>query len=419
MTSKTVGAPGAVKLVIKAKGKQAKKLKRKGKVKLKAKITYTPTGGDARTRTLKLKTGHNERACVERLSTRELATVYEGSMSRLPTPEEALRDRDGPPLLLSLSCTMCGAVSKERFDWACVHPDLEACRAQGWDGVSLSRMVCCAKCGAIDAYKLVGKSYLMLTGTMLASALGRNGGRAFVAESRLWDGTQVRRPSQALAHLRELAARHNSVEAHTRLGNGCERFGLIEEALTAWRRAVEIDKDALEPLGSLAERLFRAQATQREGFSFLLHAVQAIPKPSSMDRDTRHAFVRRIFEVLRELPEEGEPIALMAGWRGGASTAKQPIVHMSSVDLRDVLKVWDRLVDFAASPPVLSLALSNELPEDPEPQLLHLLLEGEEARVPARQAPMIAAPKTSRNDPCPCGSGKKYKRCCADASTTK
>lgn len=26
--------------------------------------------------------------------------------------------------------------------------------------------------------------------------------------------------------------------------------------------------------------------------------------------------------------------------------------------------------------------------------------------------PFIAAPRTGRNDPCPCGSGKKYKKCC-------
>lgn len=25
-----------------------------------------------------------------------------------------------------------------------------------------------------------------------------------------------------------------------------------------------------------------------------------------------------------------------------------------------------------------------------------------------------AIPKPGRNDPCPCGSGKKYKRCCID-----
>lgn len=31
---------------------------------------------------------------------------------------------------------------------------------------------------------------------------------------------------------------------------------------------------------------------------------------------------------------------------------------------------------------------------------------------PAISLPYIAPPKTGRNDPCPCGSGKKYKKCC-------
>jgi uncharacterized protein YecA (UPF0149 family) len=26
--------------------------------------------------------------------------------------------------------------------------------------------------------------------------------------------------------------------------------------------------------------------------------------------------------------------------------------------------------------------------------------------------PFKSAPKTGRNDPCPCGSGRKYKQCC-------
>jgi hypothetical protein len=26
--------------------------------------------------------------------------------------------------------------------------------------------------------------------------------------------------------------------------------------------------------------------------------------------------------------------------------------------------------------------------------------------------PIQAAPKTGRNDPCPCGSGRKFKKCC-------
>ncbi len=31
--------------------------------------------------------------------------------------------------------------------------------------------------------------------------------------------------------------------------------------------------------------------------------------------------------------------------------------------------------------------------------------------------PLIADPKVGRNDPCPCGSGKKFKKCCAAASS--
>jgi uncharacterized protein YecA (UPF0149 family) len=31
---------------------------------------------------------------------------------------------------------------------------------------------------------------------------------------------------------------------------------------------------------------------------------------------------------------------------------------------------------------------------------------------PAVQTVKLDAPKVGRNDPCPCGSGKKYKKCC-------
>jgi len=31
---------------------------------------------------------------------------------------------------------------------------------------------------------------------------------------------------------------------------------------------------------------------------------------------------------------------------------------------------------------------------------------------PGKKVPIVTGPKTGRNDPCPCGSGKKYKKCC-------
>jgi hypothetical protein len=54
-SAKSVGAPGTVKLVIRAKGAKRAKLLRTGQVKLTPTVTFTPTGGDPSSQTLKLK----------------------------------------------------------------------------------------------------------------------------------------------------------------------------------------------------------------------------------------------------------------------------------------------------------------------------------------------------------------------------
>jgi hypothetical protein len=57
--SKTVSAPGKVKLTIKAKGTKKRKLNETGKVKVKPTITYTPTGGDPSSQSAKVKLKKN------------------------------------------------------------------------------------------------------------------------------------------------------------------------------------------------------------------------------------------------------------------------------------------------------------------------------------------------------------------------
>lgn len=52
---KTAGGAGTVKLTIKPKGNAKSKLRKAGKTTLKAVVTYTPSGGDARTKTKKVK----------------------------------------------------------------------------------------------------------------------------------------------------------------------------------------------------------------------------------------------------------------------------------------------------------------------------------------------------------------------------
>ena len=75
---------------------------------------------------------------------------------------------------------------------------------------------------------------------------------------------------------------------------------------------------------------------------------------------------------------------------------------------------------------VLSQGATLEGPSDESPAdgiLAAAFAESEagaESRSPARPAPKAVpvrrdTPKVGRNDPCPCGSGKKYKKCCAGA----
>jgi preprotein translocase subunit SecA len=67
--------------------------------------------------------------------------------------------------------------------------------------------------------------------------------------------------------------------------------------------------------------------------------------------------------------------------------------------------------------------LEETLPSGPPPQEElsdeEIEADGNGGRPPAQRPqnqPFRAAPKVGRNDPCPCGSGKKYKKCCGSAA---
>ena len=53
-------------------------------------------------------------------------------------------------------------------------------------------------------------------------------------------------------------------------------------------------------------------------------------------------------------------------------------------------------------------------------QVANPLIEGfAGGKAPAKKASVKKAEKVGRNDPCPCGSGKKYKKCCGLSENTE
>jgi len=57
------------------------------------------------------------------------------------------------------------------------------------------------------------------------------------------------------------------------------------------------------------------------------------------------------------------------------------------------------------------LDFTRNIQRKKEKELAAMQFVGGESSKPLQ--PVLAEKKAGRNDPCPCGSGKKYKKCCA------
>jgi uncharacterized protein YecA (UPF0149 family) len=67
----------------------------------------------------------------------------------------------------------------------------------------------------------------------------------------------------------------------------------------------------------------------------------------------------------------------------------------------------------AAKPPVLNnLSIDPLASKPPVPPQPDQEVEPENLHKNAQQPYRRSAPKIGRNEPCPCGSGRKYERCC-------
>ena len=115
--------------------------------------------------------------------------------------------------------------------------------------------------------------------------------------------------------------------------------------------------------------------------------------------------------TVKELAEKyGQSVMTMTGFLDGINDSlvePNPIEEMEEdtvVSLKfDKEKLYKNMVDAKAD-------WLYELPQwkeiFPEEKLHELYLEQKKSNT------IVKGPKIGRNDPCPCGSGKKYKKCC-------
>lgn len=333
------------------------------------------------------------------------------------------------PMRMELACERCGRIYWYEVGQVFLHPDRQRCEKDGWDGVTFSRIIVCKNCGAEDEYSLTPRAHATLLGWFLAHE--GDGHRPLDPKSpvtmcvpTLYDGTIVRRPSLGLKALRaKVAARPTDGEAWRRLGNLARRYGKIEEAESAWRKALEVDPKELDAACELAD-LHLQKGRLGEAAAAVFDAVHRfhLAKRDDEARDMLAQVATAVLQAVGETVRERRELAVVWTERGQAAREKNRVVVFSSVDLWR-FRHWEALQAFIRSGSVLAMGWSSEQDVEHPTMLERRLASG----APSGKGPDLSqggwgesaaagvarsADRPGRNAPCPCGSGKKYKRCC-------
>ena len=339
------------------------------------------------------------------------------------TPRNPFQPQTAGPLHVEVQCRGCASRQRYEVPWALVHPEPNACDADGWDGVLLGRVIECVACGAADDYELTPMARLLLAARILPSTTAFEKHRGTSAStgarlgvSRLSDGTIVRRPTQALDPLRRTTReRPDSGEAWRRLGDACHHYGREAEAEAAWRNAVQVDPGELEAAFRLIERCL-ATGQAEAGATFTRLATERWPLGARhLDAGHRSRMADTLAFHLESLVLSTlGPVTLEAAW-AERSAPEGPVLRTGTVDLRGMVD-WHRLVVLLRLGDLIALRITADAPEAGT-ELASLLLDDPHVEYTPSQPVLRAFPAAGPGGLCLCGSGKTLEACCAYAAT--
>jgi tetratricopeptide (TPR) repeat protein len=271
--------------------------------------------------------------------------------------ERLARDPDDTPrdhLVLPLQCTGCRRTYRYAVREVYLDPEVpEGERLQPF----IRDRIRCKGCGREDEYVPTPQAdWLLLAELTMRLARRRTGespdpesGPLRVAKLGLADGRRMN-PREALRHYEtQLAERPDDPGLHIGHGNVLRFLWDGDRATAAYRRALELDPRAVEAYATLG------QLAEERGDLAEAHALYG--KCVALGRDARFYQVRDRGEFRRAIQDALDNVA--------ASLAARPPEAVSAQTRLEALSRADR---------------------------------GET--------------KVGRNDPCPCGSGKKFKKCC-------
>ena len=308
---------------------------------------------------------------------------------------------------LRLICGECNRSGKYGVGRVLIDPDWVRASAKSEssfdEALTFSGIFYCNHCGAGGPWKVPTRTKMGLFARLFLSS-GKPGEHGVqFGKLQLFDGKFVRTGAAAEAHLRKkLQEEPDNAYIWGRLGNFYSHAGSAELAKGAYEKAIELDPDEFESLYNLG-CLLREEGDWKGAAEYLDAAVRRAKSARDAHPEVRDATVRSALELLLKLHWETErEIPFPPKLDSPASVADdEPMV----ISLMDVDLSSDEGLEILSS-----IYLTGKLPE-PVRETVATQHAGP-FHIENGTATMRERKRAGRNDPCPCGSGKKYKRCC-------
>ncbi|MFC1971874.1 SEC-C metal-binding domain-containing protein, partial [Chloroflexota bacterium] len=332
----------------------------------------------------------------------QIGTIIRDTEKRTRHPEDAIAK---PISSFPLRCTVCGHTYEYELENIYV--------SEGGSAV-IADVIQCKGCGSIETYEVPALTHFKFTAEMLRVVTAQKAQPerpldSFATPFRLDQrvdmtvlGRKVKSTSEAYRLLKDEIEKHpQNADIQKRMGNLLKRGGKPELALPCFLEAVKLNSSDVESYHSIVAILID-QKRHREAIPYLERLV-----PACRESKIEEGLLRQIFEAL---------------------LSQVDIVERETGHKVELFRLT-KPEDVARTKEPITLNVRSFEPDDAEglEWLYHafrhgkvpkgvmkpdLSIEATQSSGQTQRARAASEAKIGRNDPCPCGSGKKYKKCC-------
>jgi len=339
---------------------------------------------------------------INNISDEQIDSIIQDTEKRTRHPEDAMSI---PISSFALRCTNCGHTYEYELKNVYV----------GKGGTpAIGDIIQCKGCGSIETYEMTVHSRFGVTAELLRLAALRQTHKEEVSDridspvkvySR-FDMTALGRKVKSMGEAYHLLK--NEIEKHPqdadiqrRMGNLLKNGGKPDLALPYYLEAIRLNPSDAEPYCSIVDMLID-QKRYGEAIPYLERLVP-LCRECKMDEVLR----RNMFSALLDQAyiiqnETGHKVELfLLAKPEDLARAKGSI----TLDVRSFERTDPEEFEW-----LYHVFRYGRVPEKrPKPEVT---IEATRQREETLQLPIVKGEKVGRNDPCPCGSGKKYKKCC-------